>query len=589
MQGYRSTQKSFTPSLSTSERRLKVIRWFVLAGAVIMVLKLFLMQVVNGGFYKALASETHEIYHTLFPLRGQILVRDSDPTNDQAHLYPVATNKNFITVWAEPRSIKDPMAVAIAIAPILEVDQAELAAKLSKPKDAYEVIKKKVEENVAKQIIDMNLAGVHFQDEVERFYPEKNIGSNIIGFVGVKDDKRVGQYGLEGYFEDVLRGTSGELKSERDLTGHWIASTERTYQPAQDGANIILTLDRIIEYQACTALNEGIKTYEADSGALIIMNPYTGKIMAMCSYPDFDPNEYNKVDNINSYNNTAIFQGYEPGSIFKPITMSAALDQHKVTPDTTYNDTGEVKFERFTIRNSDKKAHGITNMVTVLDQSLNVGMIFVVQQLGTPAFKRYLENYGFGEQTGITLKTEVAGNLSSLEKKADIYAYTASFGQGITVTPLQMIQGFAAIANGGYLIKPYIVDEIDYGDRKEKFETKVIRKVIDENTSVLLSGMLASVIKYGHGQRAMVPGYTIAGKTGTAQIADLESGGYSTKTNHSFVGYGPLDNPAFVMLVKLENPKKGSFAESTATPIFGRVAAFLLKYLKIPTEGKEVN
>lgn len=586
MQGYRSTQKSFTPSLSTSERRLNIIRGFVIIGASLVLIKLFFMQVINGGFYRALASESHEIYRTLFPVRGQIMVRDSDPTNEQAHLYPIATNKNYITVWAEPRSISDPLATANTLASILEVDQVELLAKLSKPKDAYEVIKKKVEDGLANQIRDMKLKGIHFQEETYRFYPEKNIGANILGFVGIKDDKRVGQYGLEGYFEDVLRGTSGELKSERDLTGHWIASTERTYQPAQDGADIILTIDRIVQYQACTALNEGIKTYEADSGALIIMNPYTGKILAMCSYPDFDPNEYNKVENIKAYNNTAIFEAYEPGSIFKPITMSAALDQNAVTPDTTYNDTGEVKFERFTIRNSDKKAHGITNMVTVLDQSLNVGMIFVVQQVGTPAFKRYLQNYGFGEQTGITLKTEVGGNLASLEKKADIYAFTASFGQGITVTPLQMVQGFAAIANGGYLIKPYIVDEIDYGDRKEKFETKVIRKVIDENTSVLLSGMLASVIKYGHGQKAQVPGYTIAGKTGTAQIADLESGGYSKKTNHSFIGYGPIDSPAFVMLVKLENPKRGSYAESTAAPIFGRVAAFLLKYLKVPSEEK---
>lgn len=586
MQGYRNTQKSFTPSLSTSERRLKVIRGFVITGAALMIIKLFFMQVVNGGFYRALASESHEIYRTLFPVRGQILVRDSDPTNEQAHLYPLATNKNYITVWAEPRSVTDPLAVAVALAPILEVDQAELVTKLSKPKDAYEVIKKKVEEGLANQIREMKLSGVHFQEETYRFYPEKNIGSNVLGFVGIKDDKRIGQYGLEGFFEDVLRGTSGELKSERDLTGHWIASTERTYQPAQDGADIILTLDRIVQYQACTALNEGIKTYEADSGALIIMNPYTGKIMAMCSYPDFDPNEYNKVESISAYNNTAIFQAYEPGSIFKPITMSAALDQKKVTPDTTYVDTGEVKFERFTIRNSDKKAHGVTTMVDVLDKSLNLGMIFVVQQVGTPAFKRYLENYGFGEPTGITLKTEVGGNLASLEKSADIYAFTASFGQGITVTPLQMVQGFAAIANGGYLVKPFIVEEIDYGDRKEKFETKVIRKVIDENTSVLLSGMLASVIKFGHGQKAQVPGYTIAGKTGTAQIADLERGGYSTKTNHSFIGYGPIDNPAFVMLVKLENPKKGTFAESTATPIFGRVAQFLLKYLKIPSEDK---
>lgn len=573
-------------NFSQGEKRLGILRTGLIVAGSIIVLKLALIQIIHGGFYAALASDQHEIYRTLFPLRGEILVRDQSSIFDNDHLYPLATNKNYKAVYAEPRIIDDPKGEAAALSPILEIPVDDLVAKLDKPHDPYEAIKRKISDEQYQQISALNLKGIHFQDETFRFYPEKNIGANVLGFVSSLQDKRVGQYGIEGYFDDLLAGKPGELKSDKDLSGNWIVSTDRVYQPAVDGADVILTLDKTLEYEACKALDEGVKTYEADAGALIMMNPYTGKIMAMCSNPDFDPNEYNKVESVKDYNNTSVFEAYEPGSIFKPITMSAAIDRGAVTPDTTYIDTGEVKIDKFTIRNSDKKAHGKTTMVGVLNQSLNLGMIFVVQQLGEKIFREYLENYGFGEPTGIQLKSEGAGDISSLNKPGPIYGYTASFGQGIAVTPLQMVQAMSVIANGGYLVKPYIVDEIRSPNYHFKAETKVVRKVIDQKTSTLLGGMMASVIKYGFGKLAQVPGYTVAGKTGTAQIADHEHGGYSTKTNHSFLGFAPVDNPAFVMIVKLENPQKGSFAESTATPIFGRVASFALKYLKIPPDDK---
>ncbi len=352
---------------------------------------------------------------------------------------------------------------------------------------------------------------------------------------------------------------------------------------AKDGDDIVLTIDKTVQYEVCAKLNEHVKVVEADSAAAIVMNPKTGEIIAMCSYPDFDPNEYNKVNSIGDYNNRAIFEAFEPGSIFKPITMAAAIDLGKITPETTYIDEGFVKIDEFTIRNSDKKAHGKKTMTQVLESSLNTGTIFAVRQIEQKDFRKYVEKFGFGQKTGIELDTEGGGNISSLEKKSEIYFATGSFGQGLTATPLQMVQAFSAIANGGKMAKPYIVEEI----RKQegiviKTERPMPVQVISSRTATLLTGMLVSVVKNGQGKKAAVSGYYMAGKSGTAQIADPSSGGYyANKTNHSFIGFAPVKDPAFVMIIKFENPKKGSFAESTTMPLFSRLAKFLLDYYHV--------
>jgi cell division protein FtsI (penicillin-binding protein 3)/stage V sporulation protein D (sporulation-specific penicillin-binding protein) len=568
----------------SQDPRIVFLRNFFLVCGLLLVAKLFWFQGIQGAIYAALASDQHEIYKTLFPERGTIYLKDKNSLSHEEQLYPVATNKEYKTLYAQPKFITNPQATAQALAPILNISEEDLLVKLDKPNDPYEVLKRKLTDEEYAQLSGQVLEGIKFQNEEYRFYPEGDIGAHVLGFVGNVQEQRVGQYGIEGYFEEELRGAQGEVKSEKDLAGRWIASTAKSFSPAVDGADIVLTLDKNIQFQVCRILKEEAERYEAESGAVIVMHPFTGEIMAMCSYPSFNPNEYNLVESVDVYNNTGVFEAYEPGSIFKPITMAAALDTGVVSPSTTFVDNGEVKIDVYTIRNADKAAHGKVDMVEVLNQSLNTGMIFVVERLGITNFKRYVENFGFGEKTGIQLNVEGVGNINSLSKKGDIYAFTASFGQGITATPLQMVQAFAAIANGGFMVRPYIVDEIREEGEVVVTEPKVLAKILDQKTSTLLGGMLVSVVRNGQANRAQVPGYTIAGKTGTAQIPDFERGGYSNRTNHSFVGYGPVDNPAFVMIVKLENPKNGVFSSSTAAPTFGRIATFLLDYLQIPPD-----
>jgi len=343
---------------------------------------------------------------------------------------------------------------------------------------------------------------------------------------------------------------------------------------------------------ACNKLAEAASRHGADGGSVVVIEPSTGAILAMCSWPDYDPNNYTDVKDINIYNNPAVFEQYEPGSVFKVITTAAGIDSGKISPETYYQDKGFVIIEGWPkpIKNSDFESfggHGQVNMMTMLELSLNTGAIFAMQKTGIHEFADYVGKFGFGEKTGIELETEAVGNINSL--RADnirpVEAATASFGQGITVTPLQMTSAFAAIVNNGILMQPHLVKEvISPNGNKVKTEPREIRRVISERAALLVTGMMVSVVENGHSKQAGVEGYFIGGKTGTAQVADKERKGYSAKTIHSFIGFGPVDDPKFVMLVKLDDPKDARFAESSAAPLFRQIAEFILNYYQVPKE-----
>jgi cell division protein FtsI/penicillin-binding protein 2 len=574
------------------EPRLKIVTWAFLIFAVLIGLRLFDFQIIKFDFYYALASDQHEIYRKLFPERGSIFLKDKAGSilTKQESLYPIAINKDYNLVYAQPKFIEDePEYIADKLAPILEPDEEKqegfkngLIVQLSKSDDPYEPLRHRVEDSQLEMIENLNITGIKSIKETFRYYPEKNIGSNVLGFVSFRGDDEVkkGQYGIEGYFNEELSGQQGEVKSESDISGRFISISDKDFVRAKDGADIVLTLDKTVQYEVCAQLNQHAEIIEAEGAAAVVMDPQTGEIIAMCSYPDFDPNQYNQVENQRDYNNRAVFEAYEVGSIFKPITMAAGLDLGVLTPETTYIDDGFVKIDEFTIRNSDKEAHGKNTMTQVLEKSLNTGTIFAVREIGQRNFRKYVEKFGFGERTGLQLDTEVAGNISSLKKKGEIFAATGSFGQGITATPLQMVQAISAIANGGKLVKPYIVEEV------RQFDGTVIKtnrprpkQVISSKTSTLLTGMMVSVVKNGQGQNASVPGYYIAGKTGTAQIA--AGGVYSNRTNHSFIGFGPIKDPKFAMIIRFENPKKGSYSSVTTAPLFSRLAKFILDYYHV--------
>lgn len=542
------------------------------------ILRLFALQVIEYPFYSALASNQHEIQAILDADRGDIIAYDHSQPGQEFHL---ATDKEYVQVYSVPNQIEDPELVAETLAPYVSKSEEDLLFAFSKEGDPYEPVEKKVSLERFEAIKALELPGIHGLSETDRYYIDDNVGSHVLGFLGNVDDKPKGLYGIEGYFDSVLSGVAGSFQTERDVAGRWIVLSDKKIEEAVDGGDIVLTIDRTLQFMVCESLNNAIQRHGAKGGAVIVMDPSTGKIMAMCSGPDFNPNYYSDVDSADEYNNKAIFEAYEVGSIFKPVIMSAAFDLELVTPESTFKDPGSYTIDEYTIRNADDKVYGEETMASILENSINTGMIYVERLLGPDRFRDYLERYGFGEITGIELQTEVAGNISSIYKSSEIYQATASFGQGITATPLQMVSAYATIANGGNLMRPYIVEEIRHADGNiEKRKPEVIRQVLSPRAATLMNGMLTSVVSNGHAAGAQVDGYYVAGKTGTAQIAS--GGGYrEDATNHSFVGYAPADDPKFVMIVRLDRPSSALYSASTAAPVFAEIAKYILQYYQV--------
>lgn len=569
-----------SPFSGTVEPRLRALRWGGAALILIILVRLFFLQVINHRYYTALAAERHGFEMRLPAKRGRIYLRD---LKNKTELYPLAINQDFFMVFADPALIKEPKIAAKIIAKKLDLNESELLNKLSVTSTHYVVLKKQVPAPLVDQLKLEGLNAVGFQGESRRFYPEANLAAQIAGFYGFDNDgKPRGKYGLEGFFDEQLSGRAGYLASEAAARGAPIPLAPKEFQPSWDGDDLILTIDRSLEFFVCDKLRRGLKEYEAEKALAVIIEPKSGAILAMCDEPSFDLNRYAEVKDQSLFNNDVIFTPYEPGSVFKAITMAGAIDAGKVTPETTYIDKGALRHDGFTIRNAADKVYGEQNMIGVLQESINTGAVFAAEALGRDLFKKYVQNFGFGSLTGIELKSEVAGNINSLNKKGGIYLATASFGQGLTTTPLQLVTAFSVFANGGKLMKPYIVAEVRKSDGGViKTEPTEIRQVISSRTAKLINGMLAVVVREGHAKKAQVAGYTLAGKTGTAEIPDFESGGYTEETEQTFIGYGPIDDPRFVILVKFSKPQR-RFAEYTAVPVFGEIADFMLKYLEVP-------
>lgn len=490
--------------------------------------------------------------------------------------------------------------------------------RVDKPGDPYEPLKEKLDDDsllslyallasnsevqISKENLERRLDKVYFKDDNKelkiegiafymkshRFYPENNLAANIVGFVAETENGQSGRYGLEEFFNLELTGVSGYLKGERGGANTMIVN-DREYVKERAGSDLILTMDRGVQHQACKALEAAISKHQAQGGTVIAVHAKTGAILAICSWPSFDPNNYRDVSDISVYNNPAILYQYEPGSVFKVITMAAAINEKKVNPSTTYYDEGQMMISGWPkpIRNSDfstKGAHGVVNMNYVLENSLNTGAIFAMNQIGPEVFANYVKNFGFGEKTGIELGSESPGNIDNLLRKKvrEIDAATASFGQGIAVTSLQMLMSYQALANDGVLMKPYIVQSIKHSDnRVEEIKAQAVKQVVSPQTANTMLAMMVNVVQNGHAKAAQIPGYYVGGKTGTAQVAI--AGGYSKDTYiHTFIGVAPIDNPQIVMLTRLDAPKGVRFAESTVVPLWREIADFMMKYYQVP-------
>jgi len=632
--------------INSSRWRLVVAIIFLFSGA--LVYKLFNLQIKQCDLYTAMAASQQQVSSQLKPNRGKIYF--TERVNGGEKLYPVATNKDLAVLYAVPQDVVNPAELAEKMynffdAPKLEAELKASASssnviatstkdliltaylkRLDKPGDVYEPLEgKKIDTEqllaffafikgttstplvaadlelkngqvlikdasgtvpaAARQLI---IPGLGFNVESFRYYPENEIASNVLGFVSYANDEGNGKYGLEEFFNDELFGKYGSLKSEKGGQGNIIIVNDREYIKPVDGSDLVLTLDRNVEFIACEKLKAAVKKHDASGGSVIAVDPKTGAIIAMCSVPDFNPNNYKDVPDISVYNNPVLFNQYEPGSVFKTVTMAIAINQGKISPATTYKDEGQIMINGWPkpIKNSDFSTHGphgLVDMNAVLENSLNTGAIFAMRQVGPKIFADYLKNFGFGERTGIELGAESSGDIGNLltGKIKEIDAATASFGQGVSVTPLQMVMSYQAIANKGVMMKPYIIQAIIRDGKREDMVPKKIRQVISAKTAATVSAMLVNVVESGHSKRAYIDGYYIGGKTGTAQVAI--NGGYSADNYiHTFIGIAPIDDPAFVMLTKIDNPKDVEFAEGSALPLWTGIADFMLKYYQVP-------
>ncbi|MEX1997470.1 MAG: penicillin-binding protein 2 [Candidatus Andersenbacteria bacterium] len=605
----------------SSKQRLWLLFFFFALLFTGLGLRLGYLQVVRADYYEAVAESQRKRAGELLPHRGTIYASEGRST--VAETFPLATNHKAWLVYAIPRDMENPQTVADELTPALltfrqrqrqrltdilqktgqqETGDAEPAStptpdehdilrqqlydKFNQKTDPYEPLLRPYEvldDELKSFLEDKKLPGVVIEEQEVRTYPEKTLAAHILGYVGYQEQGRVGRYGVEGFFEDILAGDFGFLASERDTTGKYIGTGSREFRPAQDGSDVILTIDRVVQSFIEEELKQGVNKFGAERGSILVMDPKTGAVLGMATYPTFDPNYYHAIRAPEVQLNPLVSEIFEPGSILKPLIMAAAIEEKKVSPETTFVDSGPVRVAEYKIDTFDGKHHGRQTMTQVLEQSNNVGMVWVAQQMGAEMMYDYFRRFGLGEKTGVELEGETQNQLPPPNKWNITTVATTSFGQGVALTPLQALNGINALANQGQLTQPHIVARIRHASGEEEITTPTaVRQVVSSQTAQKISAMMVSVIENGVATLAQVPGYYLAGKTGTAQVPD-ERGKYSLDRKIiSFVGFGPVENPQFSILIKLDNPSGLSFASGTAAPMFRSVAEKLLKYYQIP-------
>ncbi len=567
--------------------RVGVIMGGIFLVGAFLIVRLYFIQVVSHDKWVAIAENQHNASQELSADRGEVYIHDGEDR------YPLAVNREYQMVYASPKDVVEKDRTALELSRILGLDAGAIKDKLDRPNDPFEIIKKRLNDDEIARINELNLKGIAFLPEKYRYYPAGELASQVIGFTGLGESGGGGGYGIESSKDSILRGETGTVSQEKDAAGRWLPLSDRLIVSPKDGDSLLLTIDRVIQYETEKILKDSVERYAADSASAIVMDPKTGNILSMASFPQFDPNNYSEEKDYSVFLNPAVSMTYEPGSVMKPVTMAMGIEEGKVSPTTEFVDTGSESIAGYVIHNSEDKVYGRSTMTKVLDQSINTGVIYVEKLIGNQTFSDYFTRFGFGKRTDIDLPAELAGSTRNLDNtRSSISFFTASFGQGVTTTPLQMLDAYAVFANGGKLIKPNIIDRIIHPDgQEEKIQPEVIRRVLSEETSRTIGTMLRSVVVNGHGKRADVPGYQVVGKTGTAQVVKSGAKGYEDGLSiGSFVGYAPLDDPRFVVLVKLDNPKNVEWAESSAAPTFSQIMKFLLEYAKIkPTEEVPVK
>lgn len=604
-----------------SDWRVDFVFLTFISAFLLVVIRLFQIQIIEHKNYRALA-EGQYTYQTEIPAeRGSILSSDG---------YVLAGTKKHYLLFAEPKRISDPSETAKALAEIItdfrykkepldnqdndseenEGENMNIINERSISKDEmFQNYYKEIYESISQDLMwvsvvknitpeekelieNSGLEGFGFDEFPVRYYPEDRLASHVLGFVG-SDEKgeKIGYSGIEGMLNDHLKGKPGRILEEADALGNPILMGSYKKIPPSQGKDVVLTINRAVQYMIEKKLEEGVEEYNAKFGSVIVMDPLTGEIIAMANYPNYSPENFNEEVKIDvdtgrknvELKNLSIADTYEPGSVIKPLTVSAAIDLGIVSPTTTFVDSGPVRYSDYYIDNWDHKHHGVQTIVELLQKSNNIGAAWVGHQVGKNNMYKYFSDFGIGTRTGVDLQGEDTGSLRPVKDLTDIDLANISFGQGVSATALQVLSAFNAIANGGYLMQPKIIDKIIDGDEINEIPPKVIRRVISQETSDTMVEILEKAAEGGEAKVFILKEYRISGKTGTAEIP--EEGKYSAnRTNATFAGF-LTDSKKFSLIVRFQEPKKSVYASETSVRTWMEIASELVKFYGIAPDN----
>jgi len=577
---------------SSDFKIVTIIVFFIVSFAIVAV-RLFYWQVLASEKLVSLARTQYQSREELVPIRGEIRASDD---------FPLAVNKKLFLLYASLPDIKeskDKIADKLSALFFEDSDSVEdeekkevlvkkeeqrLLERLKSDNIKWTILKHELSKDQKQKIEDWNIQGLGFQEEQVRFYPEASMAAHLLGFVGKNEaGQNTGYFGLEGFYNIELKGRTGLLTQEKDAFNKPILIGSFLNQQKKDGQNLTLYLDRSVQFLVEKELKKAIEKYGAKSGSVTIIDPKTGGIIALACWPSFDPQKYFDYGK-NLFKNPVISDSYEPGSTFKVLVMAAGLDSGAVKVDTKCNICDKpLKIDKYEIKTWNDEYHPDSNMTDVIKHSDNIGMVFTARKMGLGKFYNYLKRFGIGEKTEIDVQGEISGSLKPEKEWNKVDLATASFGQGIAVTAIQVLKAAAAIANQGKLMEPHVVKEVFNEHEKFVVKPKVVDQVVDPITARQVTEMMVQAVEEGDVKWLKLPGYRIAGKTGTAQIP--VAGHYDKeKTIASFVGFAPADEARFAMLVKLREPESSPWGSETAAPLFFNIAKKLLVYYGIQPE-----
>lgn len=558
------------------ERRLHVLLGFFILVFIVVIIRLFYWQIILRDQFGGEADLQRNKMLKIPPRRGEIFASDGS--------YLVANQRSYL-IYTEPKKIKSLESTKKFLSETLDIPIASISAKFSDDTLVWIPIAHKVDNEKKQKLMSQNIPGIGFEEEDIRYYPEASMAAHLLGFVGKDgkgDDK--GYFGIEGYYNRQLEGRSGYIRQETDAKGLPILIGRQQRVEPEHGRNLILNIDKSIQFIIEKKLEEGITKYGAKGGWVIVMEPKTGAIIGMAAQPSYDPRNFTLYES-SVYKNPVVAESYEPGSTFKALIMAAALNEKKVKPQTEFKEEGPIEIGGYTIRTWNNQYNGKTTATGILERSSNVGMVEIGKLLGKEKLLDYINSFGVGKTTGIDLEDEVSPDLRQKDKWYDIDYATATFGQGIALTAIQMIKAVGAIANDGKMMEPHVVKTIvEPNGRKIEIKPKEVARLFSAQTTSVLSEMLIAAVDNGEARYTKPEGYRIAGKTGTAQVPI--AGHYdATKTIASFVGFGPVPNPRFVMLTTFKEPTSSPWGSETAAPLFFSIAKELINYYGIPPQN----